>query len=1012
MGPHLLGRRIASLVVLGAVGAILLIPPAFASPGASNSPHLSNPARPTTRTAILGGLRSGLGLHPSIQSPSQTFEESTIDLLNGTVLPGNFVNRADGIGPYALAYGPGSQTIYAADAVSNSISVVSTTSNSSSLMIGVGSDPVSLTYDSANATLWSANYGSGTVSVIDTTTAEVAQTLNLNVAPASLAYDPGTETVFICLYTEGTVLAVNGETYAVEARIPVGVDPVEAYYDPGNGLVYVANFYTNNFSVIDPATYRVTGNFPAGIGPEAITSNNLTGLLYVANWYGNVTEFDPTTSESVGQVDVDYLPSSLAFDSATDQLYVVLCCGNVELMGEPPYPANTVTVVNGTSNEIVTNISVGAYPEAIVDDPDNGLLYVANLGSNNLSVLRAASDSNVRTIPLGRAPTGLAFDPSSGDLLVTDSQSNVVVVLDAATDSLVENLTLGLEVYSAAYDPANRTVAVTDPTGYVRLLNDTSYQESSVYLTSPAFGSSPTAITYCSEANEMVYSDLQSVHAFNASTYNFFEGQYLAGTPAGPDPIACSPTSPDLFVTVGATDQLEVLDLSNLTHLATVMVGTDPSGVVFDPEDGDLYVADSGSDLVTVVSALTDAAVGQIPVGARPDALAFDRFDGDIYVANAGSANLSVIDPAIARTIGSIPTGLGPDFVEVSPINNTLYVANYLSATVSVITPSWSVYPVTFQETGLPSGTGWGVSIGGPERNSSGNSLVIEVPNGTWNYSIAPVPGFTSVRAGNFSVEGAPIGISVVFVRAAYVVSFVPVGLLSGLEWSVTLNGTTIGPVTGEINFSEPNGTYEFIVRAPVGYEASPDSGSLEVNAPGVTQTIALSKVPPISAWANWTTLAVHNAGCPLCAFSATVQFFGNGSGGLPPYSFNWTFQPGGGTSEAQDPEYNFTSSAASAVLLVGDRAGSVSSRELNLTWPSSCPSSPIVPGTVGGPSFAWVILGAATVVAIAIGTLQGRSSRRVLTVLRRSSSARCVATMLPSVKQRGVSPPTHQPEP
>jgi YVTN family beta-propeller protein len=895
------GRRIASLIVIGTVGTILLFPPSLATIGVFSPPHASNSIRPSHAPAILPRPRRGLGPASDLLSPSQGFGETTIDLLNGTVFPGNFVNRADGIGPGALTYVPSHHTVYAAEAVSNGVSVVNTTTNSSSLMINVGSDPVALSYDATNGTLWSANYGSGTVSVIDTASEEVAQTLNVGLGPASLAYDPVTETVYICLEAEDLVLAVSGESYAIEARIAVGTDPVVAYYDPASGLVYVANFDSNNVSVIDPATNRVTGDFPTGIGPGAITSNGQSGLLYVANWYGNVTEFDPTTNQSVGQVFVNYLPSSLAFDNVTDRLYVVLCCAQAALIGQPPAPANLVTVVNGTTNKILTNISVGSYPEAIVDDPDNGLLYVGNFASNNLSVVRAASDTDVRTVPLGRAPTGLAFDPRTNGLFVADSQSNVVSVIDTTKASLVENISLGLEVYSAAYDPANRTVAVTDPTGVLWFLNATTYEGNAVLETAPAFGSSPTAITYCSEANDMVYSDFHSIHTFNASTYNFFDARYLANNSLGPDPIACNPTSPDLFVTVGATDQLVVLDLSNLTPVATVSVGSDPSGVAFDPEDSDVYVADSGTDQLTVVSALTNQVIGQIPVGANPEAVAFDPFDGEIYVANAGSANLSVIDPAAARAFASIPTGLAPVDVEVNPDNNTLYVANYLSATVSVISPHWAAYPLTFQETGLPSGTRWGVSIGGPEVSSLSSSLIFEVPNGT----------------------------------------------------------------------------YEFSVGAPTGYEASPASGILEIDASGITRTITLSKIPQILAWANWTSLGGTGPCCPSCVFTETVQFFGNGSGGSPPYSYSWTFEPGGGSSEAQNPQYTFTSSAATAVLVVGDRSGDQASRELNMTWSSSCPSSPATPGMAGSATLTWGILGAATIVAVAVGAVAWRRSRR-----------------------------------
>lgn len=61
-----------------------------------------------------------------------------------------------------------------------------------------------------------------------------------------------------------------------------------------------------------------------------------------------------------------------------------------------------------------------------------------------------------------------------------------------------------------------------------------------------------------------------------------------------------------------------------------------------------------------------------------------------------------------------------------------------------------------------------------------------------------------------------------------------------GTTWFVTLNGTT-QTGTGNLVFTEPNGTYSFSVGAIAGYSASPSSGAIHVNGTAVSQSIAFT---------------------------------------------------------------------------------------------------------------------------------------------------------------------------
>jgi len=135
-------------------------------------------------------------------------------------------------------------------------------------------------------------------------------------------------------------------------------------------------------------------------------------------------------------------------------------------------------------------------------------------------------------------------------------------------------------------------------------------------------------------------------------------------------------------------------------------------------------------------------------------------------------------------------------------------------------------YPVTFSETGLPTGASWSVSLGGasPVGSMSGTISFSEL-NGTYPYRISDVPGWhqsTIPYAGNLTVDGGPVSEEgLVFVRESYSVTFTETGLPDGASWSVALGGSVMGSMTNSLVFTEPNGTYTFTVGPVAGYAAN-----------------------------------------------------------------------------------------------------------------------------------------------------------------------------------------------
>ena len=92
-------------------------------------------------------------------------------------------------------------------------------------------------------------------------------------------------------------------------------------------------------------------------------------------------------------------------------------------------------------------------------------------------------------------------------------------------------------------------------------------------------------------------------------------------------------------------------------------------------------------------------------------------------------------------------------------------------------------YPVTFNESGLSVGTAWSVSIAGTTHRSGQSSVIVDLANGSYNYSVSPEDGFqVNPGPGSVVVNGLAVNVSVQYLPLVYggPPGPIPEGLWSG----------------------------------------------------------------------------------------------------------------------------------------------------------------------------------------------------------------------------------------
>ncbi len=197
-------------------------------------------------------------------------------------------------------------------------------------------------------------------------------------------------------------------------------------------------------------------------------------------------------------------------------------------------------------------------------------------------------------------------------------------------------------------------------------------------------------------------------------------------------------------------------------------------------------------------------------------------------------------------------------------------------------------FAVTFTETGLPAGTTWTVAVDRSPMSSTGPTIVFEETSGAHPFSVATIPDYSlSPAGGTVTVAGQAVAVPITFTLITYAVTFKETGMPAAAGGGVAFNGGGRTPfnATGQITFSEPNGTYNYTATGGTGYglQSSIPSSPLTVRGANVTVIVTFAELfgltfreTGLPSGTNWS---VNLTGTLQTSTSSTITFtVANGS--------------------------------------------------------------------------------------------------------------------------------------
>jgi YVTN family beta-propeller protein len=396
-----------------------------------------------------------------------------------------------------------------------------------------------------------------------------------------------------------------------------------------------------NAEVLNPGLLNTTEQldqlgFRTGVEPYYVSMNPITNRLYVANYRSNtVSVIDGLTDKLITNIAVGNLPTSIDFNPFTNIIYVTNSA------------SNTVSVIDGPSNKVVATIKVGENPsEVIVDAIEgklNSLIFVANDGSNNVSVINGLTNKLMYNITVGDGPASLAIDSVVDRLYVANSDSNTVNVIDYFTakvggfrDKMISNITVGTFPSSLGLNPNTNRLYVAN-----KLSNTVSVIDviSNRLITNVEVGKLPSSIGINTETNTTYVAN------YGSNTISIIKGKNNTASttvydiPSGrlPFDIEVVPENNIAYVTNLGSATISEIDLTSNKLLAGVTFAINPSDAG--------YIQCNGSDISPSYIRY------EMDSGLQCDAVPNRGYDFSFWSGNLSSYTSAVADNPTGSTI-------------------------------------------------------------------------------------------------------------------------------------------------------------------------------------------------------------------------------------------------------------------------------------------------------------------------------------------------------------------------
>ena len=125
------------------------------------------------------------------------------------------------------------------------------------------------------------------------------------------------------------------------------------------------------------------------------------------------------------------------------------------------FGSNSVSVIDTSSNTVVTTVPVGTQPNGVAVTPDGTRAYVAN-GGGDVWVISTSNNTVLAKVVVGGYPTAVAITPDGTRAYVTRANGNSVSVIATSSNTVTATISVGTAPAGIAVTPDGKSAYVTN----------------------------------------------------------------------------------------------------------------------------------------------------------------------------------------------------------------------------------------------------------------------------------------------------------------------------------------------------------------------------------------------------------------------------------------------------------------------------------------------------------------------------------------------------------------------
>ena len=227
------------------------------------------------------------------------------------------------------------------------------------------------------------------------------------------------------------------------------------------GTLVVANKSEATVSLVDTGTNEVLATLPTGNAPHEVDVSPNGKLALVGN-YG--TRDEPGSSLTLIDVQAAKVVKTIELDDYSRPHGIVWLDNESAVVTVEENQA--LIRVDIESGEVVQQIDTDAdVSHMVAVARDNGLAFVANIGSGSVTVIDLALGKRLANVPTGEGAEGITVTPNGRHVWITNRAEDTISVLSASGRKLIAQIEAGSFPIRAEATADGRFVLVTNAKG-------------------------------------------------------------------------------------------------------------------------------------------------------------------------------------------------------------------------------------------------------------------------------------------------------------------------------------------------------------------------------------------------------------------------------------------------------------------------------------------------------------------------------------------------------------------